>query len=219
MLPGFLACAAWALCCAALHACIEHAPRVTGSPRSSLLKIEVRGATDIPFVAWSPDGKRLALTVCGEYEDTSLWVANVGTGNVRRVTDGPDDRFLTWSPQALVTFATCDCSQDGRLVSLLIYEIDADAGAKRSLGRVPETGPGLKWLDLPNCGCGDAASRWVFFDTQRPNPQERSDVLVMRFDRAGGTSGDVATAPALRASRPTCDATGNGLPPKKWTPE
>ncbi len=88
-------------------------------------------------VAWSPQSDRIALLGVGE-RTTSLWVADVPSGNLRRLTDdGALDQGPVWSPNGEhIAFAS---NREG---DLDIYRVSADGGA---ITRLTQT-KGADWL-------------------------------------------------------------------------
>ncbi len=88
-------------------------------------------------VAWSPQGDRVALIGVGDLT-TSLWVADIPSGNLRRLTDdGALDQGPCWSPNGEhVAFAS---NRDGELD---IYRVSADGGAPTRLTQ----SKGADWL-------------------------------------------------------------------------
>ncbi len=88
-------------------------------------------------VAWSPQSDRIALLGVGD-KTTSLWVADVPSGNLRRLTDdGALDQGPVWSPSGEhIAFAS---NREG---DLDIYRVSAEGGA---VTRLTQT-KGADWL-------------------------------------------------------------------------
>lgn len=88
-------------------------------------------------VAWAPQSDRVALLGVGDLT-TSLWVADIPSGNLRRLTDdGALDQGPCWSPNGEhVAFAS---NRDGELD---IYRVSADGGAPTRLTQ----SKGADWL-------------------------------------------------------------------------
>lgn len=88
-------------------------------------------------LSWSPTGERIALIGVGEHT-TSLWVADLPSGTLRRLTDdGALDQGPCWSPNGRhIAFSS---NRDGELD---IYRIDAEGGAPIRLTQ----SPGADWL-------------------------------------------------------------------------
>ncbi len=60
--------------------------------------VQVRGATDLHHLAWSPDSTR--ISVSARYDPYTRRIAVVSlSGEVDLITDGHDDAFPVWSPE------------------------------------------------------------------------------------------------------------------------
>ncbi len=108
-------------------------------------------------ISWSPTGDRIALIGVGE-RTTSLWVADLPSGNLRRLTDeGALDQGPCWSPNGRhIAFSS---NRNGELD---IYRVDAEGGAPIRLTQ----SAGADWLP-----------RWiadsnVAAPAKRPSPTE-----------------------------------------------
>ncbi|HGG58255.1 MAG TPA: hypothetical protein ENK31_10705 [Nannocystis exedens] len=105
----------------------EPARRLTGDH-------DLQAETDL---SWSPSGEQIALIGVGE-RTTSLWVADLPSGNLRRLTDdGALDQGPSWSPNGQhIAFSS---NRDGELD---IYRVDAEGGTPVRLTQ----SPGADWL-------------------------------------------------------------------------
>ncbi|MEZ4383661.1 MAG: hypothetical protein R3A79_20185 [Nannocystaceae bacterium] len=103
-------------------------------------------------IAWAPSSERIALIGVGD-RTTSLWVAEVPSGDLRRLTDdGALDQGPSWSPSGgHLAFAS---NREGELD---VYRVSADGGAPTRLTQEP----GADWLPrwLPDPGPDPAALR------------------------------------------------------------
>ncbi len=88
-------------------------------------------------LSWSPTGERIALVGVGEHM-TSLWVAEVPSGHLRRLTDdGALDQGPCWSPNGRhIAFSS---NRDGELD---IYRVEAEGGTPIRLTQ----SAGADWL-------------------------------------------------------------------------
>jgi TolB protein len=92
----------------------------TGERRQVSARAGVNGAP-----AWSPDGHKLALTLGGSGGNPDIYILDLTTQDLIRVTDDPAiDTEPEWSPDGKSLFFTSD-----RAGSPQIYKISASAGA------------------------------------------------------------------------------------------
>jgi TolB protein len=92
----------------------------TGERRQVSARAGVNGAPE-----WSPDGKKLALTLGGSSGNPDIYVLDLGNQNLTRVTDDPAiDTEPVWSPDGRTLYFTSD-----RAGSPQIYQIAAQSGA------------------------------------------------------------------------------------------
>jgi TolB protein len=76
----------------------------TGERRQVSARAGINGAP-----AWSPDGKKLALTLGGSTGNPDIYVLELQTQNLQRVTDDPSiDTEPTWSPDGKFIYFTSD---------------------------------------------------------------------------------------------------------------
>jgi len=93
----------------------------TGERRLVSARAGVNGAP-----AWSPDGKRLALTLGGSNGNPDIYVLDLATQGLTRITDDPAiDTEPEWSPDGRSLFFTSD-----RAGSPQIYQISAAGGGR-----------------------------------------------------------------------------------------
>jgi TolB protein len=90
----------------------SHAPAVvvqelrSGERRQVSARAGVNGAP-----AWSPDGRRLALTLSGSGGNLDIYVLDLGTQELTRITDDPAiDTEPVWSPDGKQLYFTSDRS-------------------------------------------------------------------------------------------------------------
>jgi TolB protein len=92
----------------------------TGERRQVSARAGVNGAP-----AWSPDGHKLALTLGGSNGNPDIYVLDLSTQDLTRITDDPAiDTEPEWTPDGKSLFFTSD-----RAGSPQIYKISASAGA------------------------------------------------------------------------------------------
>jgi TolB protein len=92
----------------------------TGERRQVSARAGVNGAP-----AWSPDGKKLALTLGGSGGNPDIYVLDLATQDLTRITDDPAiDTEPEWAPDGRSLFFTSD-----RAGSPQIYQIPVQAGA------------------------------------------------------------------------------------------
>jgi TolB protein len=92
----------------------------TGERRQVSARAGVNGAP-----AWSPDGKKLALTLGGSGGNPDIFVLDLATQDLTRITDDPAiDTEPEWAPDGRSLFFTSD-----RAGSPQIYQIPVQAGA------------------------------------------------------------------------------------------
>ncbi len=92
----------------------------TGERRQVSARAGVNGAP-----AWSPDGKKLALTLGGSGGNPDLYILDLATQDLTRITDDPAiDTEPEWTPDGKSLFFTSD-----RAGSPQIYQISANPGA------------------------------------------------------------------------------------------
>ena len=78
----------------------------TGERRQVSARAGVNGAP-----AWSPDGRRLALTLSGSSGNLDIFVLDLATQNLTRITDDPSiDTEPAWSPDGANIYFTSDRS-------------------------------------------------------------------------------------------------------------
>jgi TolB protein len=91
----------------------------TGERRLVSARSGVNGAP-----AWSPDGKRLALALSGSEGAPAIYILNLDTQGLLRITDDPSiDTEPEWTPDGRSLYFTSD-----RAGSPQIYEIGAQPG-------------------------------------------------------------------------------------------
>jgi TolB protein len=91
----------------------------TGERRLVSARAGVNGAP-----AWSPDGKRLALALSGSDGTPAIYILNLDTQALTRITDDPSiDTEPEWTPDGRSLYFTSD-----RAGSPQIYEISAQPG-------------------------------------------------------------------------------------------
>jgi Tol biopolymer transport system component len=105
-------------------------------------------------ITWAPTSDRIALIGVGD-RTTSMWIAEVPTGNLRRLTDdGALDQGPSWSPSGEhVAFAS---NRDGELD---IYRVNADGGAPTRLTQEPGADWLPRWLPEPPSPRAEAGAR------------------------------------------------------------
>ena len=92
----------------------------TGERRQVSARAGVNGAP-----AWSPDGKKLALTLGGSGGNPDIYVLDLATQDLTRITDDPAiDTEPEWAPDARSLYFTSD-----RAGSPQIYQIGVSPGA------------------------------------------------------------------------------------------
>ena len=93
----------------------------TGERRLVSARAGVNGAP-----AWSPDGKKLALTLGGSGGNPDIYVLDLLTQNLTRITDDPAiDTEPEWAPDGRSLYFTSD-----RAGSPQIYQISASGGGR-----------------------------------------------------------------------------------------
>jgi TolB protein len=93
----------------------------SGERRQVSARAGVNGAP-----AWSPDGKKLALTLGGSSGNPDIYVLDLGTQNLTRITDDPAiDTEPAWSPDGRSVYFTSD-----RAGGPQIYRIGVNPGDK-----------------------------------------------------------------------------------------
>lgn len=93
----------------------------TGERRQVSARAGVNGAPE-----WSPDGKRLALTLGGSGGNPDIYILDLGSQVLTRVTDDPAiDTEPVWSPDGRSIYFTSD-----RAGSPQIYQIGTQSGAR-----------------------------------------------------------------------------------------
>ncbi|HVN45531.1 MAG TPA: Tol-Pal system beta propeller repeat protein TolB [Steroidobacteraceae bacterium] len=93
----------------------------SGERRQVSARAGVNGAP-----AWSPDGHKLALTLGGSGGNPDIYILDLSTQDLTRVTDDPAiDTEPEWAPDGKSLFFTSD-----RAGSPQIYQIGASAGAR-----------------------------------------------------------------------------------------
>ena len=92
----------------------------SGERRQVSARAGVNGAP-----AWSPDGRKLALTLGGSSGNPDIYILDLGSQDLTRLTDDPAiDTEPEWAPDGKSLFFTSD-----RAGSPQIYQIGATAGA------------------------------------------------------------------------------------------
>ena len=110
-----------------------------------LYELGARGAKALPdtdgasFPFWSPDGQFLAFFAAGK-----LKKINLGNGDVQILSDAPNGRGGSWSPQGVILFAPSGQVDEG------LYKIPA-AGGTREL------------VSPPDKSRGESSHRWPQF--------------------------------------------------------
>jgi TolB protein len=93
----------------------------SGERREVSARAGVNGAP-----AWSPDGRKLALTLGGSNGNPDIYVLDLGTQNLTRITDDPAiDTEPEWAPDGRSLYFTSD-----RAGSPQIYQIGVQGGAR-----------------------------------------------------------------------------------------
>jgi TolB protein len=93
----------------------------TGERRQVSARAGINGAPE-----WSPDGKKLALTLGGRSGNPDIYVLDLSTQNLTPVTDDPAiDTEPVWAPDGRSLYFTSD-----RAGSPQIYEIGVQPGAR-----------------------------------------------------------------------------------------
>ncbi len=91
----------------------------TGERRQVSARAGINGAP-----AWSPDGKKLALTLGGTSGNPDIYVLDLGTQNLTRLTDDPAiDTEPSWAPDGKFVYFTSD-----RAGSPQIYRVAVQPG-------------------------------------------------------------------------------------------
>jgi Tol biopolymer transport system component len=113
------------------------------SPRNRLVSVDMEGNPTNLFEAkrafmyprYSPDGRRLALTIY-DAEGSHIWIANLSTGALTRLTSQGSNIFPLWTPDGeRITFysdrsdgsAIYWLSADGSGTSEKLVEVDSDS--------------------------------------------------------------------------------------------
>jgi TolB protein len=103
------------------HAAVYAQMVRTGERRQVSARAGINGAP-----AWSPDGHKLALTLGGSGGNPDIYVLDLTTQDLTRITDDPAiDTEPEWAPDGKSLFFTSD-----RAGSPQIYRIGANAGAR-----------------------------------------------------------------------------------------
>lgn len=118
----------------------------TGQRRRVSARAGVNGAP-----SWSPDGKRLALTLSGSGGDLDIYLLDLGTQGLTRITSDPAiDTEAVWSNDGQALYYTSD-----RAGGPQIYRQDLNAGDRPrrvSFGSVynarPRISPDGRWLAM-----------------------------------------------------------------------
>jgi TolB protein len=93
----------------------------TGERRQVSARAGVNGAPE-----WSPDGKRLAITLGGSSGNPDIYILDLGSQVLTRVTDDPAiDTEPVWSPDGRSIYFTSDSAGSPQ-----IYQIGTQAGAR-----------------------------------------------------------------------------------------
>ena len=96
----------------------------TGERRLVSARAGINGAP-----AWSPDGKKLALTLGGSSGNPDVYVLDLATQNLTRITDDPAiDTEPEWAPDGRSLYFTSD-----RAGSPQIYQVSASGGHPRRI--------------------------------------------------------------------------------------
>ena len=93
----------------------------TGERRQVSARAGINGAPD-----WSPDGKKLALTLGGSAGNPDIYILDLASQTLTRVTDDPAiDTEPVWAPDGRSLYFTSD-----RAGSPQVYQIGIQAGAR-----------------------------------------------------------------------------------------
>ena len=96
----------------------------TGERRLVSARAGINGAP-----AWSPDGKKLALTLGGSNGNPDIYILDLGTQNLTRITDDPAiDTEPEWAPDGRSLYFTSD-----RAGSPQIYQVSTGGGHPRRI--------------------------------------------------------------------------------------
>ena len=96
----------------------------TGERRLVSARAGINGAP-----AWSPDGKKLALTLGGSSGNPDIYILDLGTQKLTRITDDPAiDTEPEWAPDGHSLYFTSD-----RAGSPQIYQISASGGRPKRI--------------------------------------------------------------------------------------
>ncbi|MET0292874.1 MAG: LpqB family beta-propeller domain-containing protein, partial [Steroidobacteraceae bacterium] len=107
----------------------------TGSRRQISARAGINGAP-----SFSPDSKKVALTLSGSSGNLDIYVLDLGTQALTRITDDPSiDTEAAWSPDGKFLYFTSD-----RGGAPQIYRVDAQAGQ-----RAKRVTFGVNWAARP----------------------------------------------------------------------
>ncbi len=96
----------------------------TGERRLVSARAGINGAP-----AWSPDGRKLALTLGGSNGNPDIYILDLGTQNLTRITDDPAiDTEPEWAPDGRSLYFTSD-----RAGSPQVYQVSTSGGHPRRI--------------------------------------------------------------------------------------
>jgi Tol biopolymer transport system component len=108
----------------------------------------------IRALAWSPDGRRLAFAGQVEGPSSDVYVYDLDTGTIRRLTDGPGQvQSIAWSPDGRWILHT-SASEVGAGAPAGTYAAAADGSAMRELP--PGSHSARGWIAPATYLCSDA---------------------------------------------------------------
>ena len=144
---------------------LVYIPGVHRAPEGDLVWLDRQGKIT-PLVehrkpytgaAVDPDGKRLAVSIAGEYEEADIWVYEIERGSWTRLTNGMHTwTGLVWSPDGKWIFFTSFTSGEGELFRIPSRggspeQLTSDISAWEYAGSVSPDGTTLLfWKSLPS---------------------------------------------------------------------
>lgn len=115
--------------------------RVAGSGIGTLVVETVGGANDVPRakgvfsgIAWSPDGRLLALSYGPSAETQDVYVYNTEGGDLKQLTADGRSRRPTWSPDGTLIAFSAGGSAHGQGP---VFTVGVTGGETRTLSRDP----------------------------------------------------------------------------------